>query len=285
MKKMKWMALVIAASMSVMMVGCSGTEESVAAQDQTASDDSSAVEEVVEEATEEEIAEELEQEEARPHLCLTGGEYLFKDYTYITNEYNDEDGSYYDEYVSEDGVQAVYEKGVKEYNFEAPMEDYMLEEAVKLAGDAEVTDATIEQASYETELSYPAYVAKFYSGSNEDTRSWIVYVVDTDCGLYMYGLSSAADYEDDMFYDADDVFPKLMIEENYRGLPVDEAGFEDGADLMDFLGSPIEEACAVVPALELNGEQYSSQEEVAAENAEHSDADRCGHAAPDIYCV
>lgn len=34
-----------------------------------------------------------------------------------------------------DGVQAIYEKGVKDYNTNIAIEDFMLEEATKLAGD------------------------------------------------------------------------------------------------------------------------------------------------------
>lgn len=263
----KLIAMAIIASMCI-LVGCDEDTEPAATevvQEAEASVEAEAPAEAEDELLPDDTGGEefVYEEEMMANLCLTGGEYLFKDYTYITNEYNEVDGSYYDEYVSEDGIQAIYEKGVMDYNTDIAMEDYMLEEAVKLAGDSEVTDATIEQASYETELSYPAYVAKFYSGSNEDTRSWIVYVVDTDCGLFMYGLSCAADYEDDMFYDADDVFPKLTIEENYRGLSVDEAGFEEGTDLMDFLGGSIEDAVAAIPGLEQDGEQYSAKEETA----------------------
>lgn len=268
MKMKKMLAMVLAVSMCAMMIGCSeepapaadaNTEEEVVTEtEEIATDEDVAIEE---ETAEEEAAAE---EEVMSNLCLTGGEYLFKDYTYITNEYN-EDGSYYDEYVSEDGVQAVYEKGVKDYNTDIAVEDYMLEEATKLAGDAGVMNATLEESTYETELSYPAYVAKFYSGSNEDTRSWIVYVVDTDSGLYMYGLSCAADYEEDMFYDADDVFPKLTIEENYRALAVNDIELSDVTDLIDFLGNPIEDALPKISGLVQDGEQYSSKEETSVD--------------------
>lgn len=268
MKKKLLIALAIATSMCVLM-GCSDAAEPAATETEPAQEET-----VAEEATEAEdgllpddtggeefVVDDIEN---LPFLCLTGGEYLFKDYTYITNEYNDADGSYYDEYVSEDGVQAIYEKGVMDYNTNIAMEDYMLEEATKLAGDSGVMNASLEEASYDNELSYPAYIAKFYSGNNEDTRSWIVYVVDTDSGLFMYGLSCAADYEEDMFYDAEDVFPKLTIEENYRSLATDGETV-NVVDLMDYLGSPVEDLCAVVPALEKDGEQYSAQEEVAAD--------------------
>lgn len=296
----KWIALAIAASMCVMMLGCSEDSEPVAEETNVSAEEVTEEAEAVEEAEDELLPDDtggeefVYEEEPMSNLCLTGGEYLFKDYTYITNEYNETDGSYYDEYVSEDGIQAIYEKGVMDYNTNIAMEDYMLEEACKLAGDSSVMNATLEEASYETELSYPAYVAKFYSGSNEDTRSWIVYVVDTDNGLYMYGLSCAADYEDDMFYDADDVFPKLTIEENYRGLAVDEAGFEDGTDLMDFFGSSIDDALSAIPGLEEDGEQYSAKEEVSMDGVSlagpffsvDADGNVCGLTySGTIYCV
>lgn len=262
MKMKKMLAMLMVTSMCVMMAGCSG-------EAQPAATDTNPDAEILEEAEDEELVEdsaeeELEaEEEINTDLCLTGGEYLFKDYTYITNEYNEEDGSYYDEYVSPDGVQAIYEKGVKDYNTDIAVEDYMLEEATKLAANGGVMNATLEESTYETELSYPAYIAKFYSGSNEDTRSWIVYVVDTDCGLYMYGLSCAADYEEDMFYDADDVFPKLTIEENYRALAVDDIEILDTVDLIDFLGNPIDDALPKISGLVEDGEQYSSSEETS----------------------
>ena len=265
----KLIALAIATSMCVMMIGCSGKEEAAAT-------DTSSEAEVSEEAVEVEEAETedgllpddtggedyIPEEEYAASLCLWGGAYLYKDYNIVTNEYG-EDGSYYEEYVSEDGIQAVYEKGVMDYNTDIAMEDYMLEEATKLAGDAGVMNATLEQATYETDLSYPAYVAKFYSGNNEDTRSWIVYVVDTDNGLFMYGLSCAADYEDDMFYDADEVFPRLTISENVRAYDIDETGYEEGADLFDYLLSPVDDLGALIPELEQDGEQYSAKEEKA----------------------
>ena len=271
MKKKNLIALAIAMVICLMMAGCSASEPAAAENDSET--DVTTETEVSEEA--DEFAEiddaELDEDDTGgvefTNLCLTGGEYLFKDYTYITNEYNQEDGSYYDEYVSEDGIQSIYEKGVMDYNTDIAVEDYMLEEATKLAGDSGVMNATLEQSEYETELSYPAYIAKFYSGNNEDTRSWIVYVVDTDNGLFMYGLSCAADYEEDMFYDADDVFPKLMIEENYRGLVSDDADTIDVVDLMDYLGGSVDDASVVIPALEQDGEQYSSKEEVAADGS------------------
>ena len=260
MKMKKWIAFAVATCACAVMMGCSADVEVEQAQ---SAEDTSEVEVLAEEEgllPDDTGGEEfVYEEEELSNLCLTGGEYLFKDYTYITNEYN-EDGSYYDEYVSEDGVQCIYEKGVMDYNTDIAMEDYMLEEATKLAGSG-VMNATLEESTYETELSYPAYIAKFYSGSNEDTRSWIVYVVDTDNGLFMYGLSSAADYEDDMFYDAEDVFPKLTIEENYRGLSVGDEGTVEVIDLMNYLGSSIEDACEAIPGLEQDGEQYSAKEE------------------------
>lgn len=267
MKKKSLIVLAIVTSMCV-LAGCSDAADAAPTAEPAETEevaDMSAEEGLLPDDTggEEFIADEMD----LPNLCLTGGEYLFKDYTCITNEYNEADGTYYDEYISEDGIQAIYEKGVMDYNTDIAMEDYMLEEATKLAGDSGVMNASLEQASYDNGLSYPAYIAKFYSGSNEDTRSWIVYVVDTDNGLFMYGLSCAADYEDDMFYDAEDVFPKLMIEENYRGLVSDDADTVDVVDLLNYLGSSIEEASEVIPALEQDGEQYSSKEEVAADGS------------------
>lgn len=260
MKTKKLIALLITASMCVVMAGCSASIKTTTGTSNSAAETATENQEelVPYETGGEEFTDE---DEISTDLCLTGGEYLYKDYTFETNEYNPDDGSYYDKYISEDGVQAIYEKGVKDYNTDIAIEDYMLEEATKLAGDSGVMNATIKEATFETELSYPDYIAKFYSGNNEDTRSWIVYVVDTDCGLYMYGLSCAAEYEDDMFRDADEVFPHLMIEENYRGLDAGEA--PEVIDLMDFFGKNVEDACAAIAGLEKDGEQYSSKDEKA----------------------
>ena len=43
--------------------------------------------------------------------------------------------------------------------------------------------------------------------------------------------------------------------------PEAEASTEAGTDLMDFMGSPVEEACAAVEGLEKDGDQYSAREE------------------------
>lgn len=43
--------------------------------------------------------------------------------------------------------------------------------------------------------------------------------------------------------------------------PEAEASTEAGTDLMDFMGSPVEEACAEVEGLEKDGDQYSAREE------------------------
>lgn len=260
MKIKKLMAFALAMSMCAMMMGCSEkTEPATAPQQSDEVTEEPPVSVPVEDFTDDTASDV----EALTNPCLMGGEYIFKDYTYITNEYDETDGSYYDEYVSDDGVQAVYEKGVMSYNTDVAIEDAMLEEAVKLAKDAGVSDVSIEEASYSSDLGYPAYVAKFYSGSNEDTRSWIVYIVNTDPGLLMYALSCAADYEDDMLYDAEDVFPKLTVEDNYRGLLSDETGFEEVVDLMSFLGGNVDEACLMIPGLEAEGDCYGAKEEKA----------------------
>lgn len=255
-------ALAISASLCMLLMGCSGNAEPAVVDTNPDAEVSTETQDGL--VPDDTGGEEYIPEETETNLCLMGGEYLFKDYTYVTNTYDESDGSYYDEYLSEDGSESIYEKGVPGYNTDIALEDYMLEEAEKLAGNSGVVNATLEESSYGTDLSGSAYVAKFYSGLDDDMRSWMVYVVDSGKGLLMYGLSCPLDYEDSMVYDAEDVFPKLTIESNYRGY-YDESEFSETIDLMTFLGNPIDDALVQISGLVEDGEQYSAKEEKSSD--------------------
>ncbi|MBO4396354.1 MAG: hypothetical protein J5819_08415 [Eubacterium sp.] len=143
---------------------------------------------------------------------LSGGEYILIGTSLVVDEKND-DGTYFVQNVSDDGMLTVYQQGgISLPDENTPEEEYALNLATGLSETGANDDARIKPSNeYSETMTYPVYVASFTSGSNEDTRQWWVYITFSDSGVYLYGINTPADADPDAGAIADEVFPGLWM--------------------------------------------------------------------------
>ena len=176
-------------------------------------------------ADEVETEEEPEKETAGVNTLVLAGT-MYTDMENLRNDNND-DGTYYYEDLTEDGVTVIT-------NMCAPSlqtEDQDPEEYAKAFITAEVDpDAVIEEVKDDETLSakftYPTYRISWTSGSNEDTRQALGVVVLTDNYTFYHGFSCSIDEYDDnaSFYDGELDLLDLID----SGEPVSDMGSDEG---------------------------------------------------------
>ena len=236
---MRYKAVLSVILASVLTAGalsaCGGAQPVKNAQEQ--------VEELVEEAadeieTETEEALEAEAEEAAYDVCtlyLGGAEDASAGMEMVDDEFND-DGTYRNEYVSDDGMLSIVEVG-KLWTGNEPesLEENAIEMArwTLLRGDTSSEETVELNDAYSEKVTYPVYVVSFMTGSNEDTWSWKAYTVATDtCGL-VYAVGAPADFDEDMIALTEEYFPKLRVIDKDEGLETNEGDYKTDL-LFDF---------------------------------------------------
>lgn len=178
------------------------------------------------------------QTEAR--LYLSGWEEPLADYGCLFAS-SAENGSYYREDLSPDGLLAVYQWGFPQTPGDSRSpEEQALEAAISLAsGEAQEPALRLDE-SYSARLSYPVYLADYITGRNEDTTRWQVYVTMSDSCCYLFGLSAPVDWEEVLDETALAVFPQLTLSDWSAG---DVADWSMGAPAPD--GDRTEEVAAL----------------------------------------
>lgn len=144
---------------------------------------------------------------------MTAGELPFANVQSLQAETN-EDGTYYYEDMAEDGLIKVVNT-VQPRDFSAEdTEAYLLDCALAL-GEADADSLVSFEANeaYTQQMTFPVYVATYTTGSNEDTREWTVFAMDTDLYTYLYGISVSIDSAEEMQDSMQDVFASLHLAE------------------------------------------------------------------------
>ena len=164
---------------------------------------------------EEEGLGDLIPDEADTVPVLMGGALPFTNMDTLQCE-NYEDGTYYYADMTEDG-QIIVVNTVMQSNWvedDQSLEEYFSDCALTL-GDATTYDMlTIEEnEAYSENMSYPVYIVTYTAGENEDTREWVVFVMDTDRYTYIYGFAFCATFsaEDDKEFIYQDIFAGLHL--------------------------------------------------------------------------
>lgn len=158
-------------------------------------------------------ATEEQEEASASSLRLAGGEDLLIGLETVIDEKN-EDGSYFVKSAAQDGMLTVYEQGGIALPDDGTGEgEYALNLATGLSDSGANDDARSKPSNvYSENTTYPVYVVRFTSGSNEDTRQWQVFVTFTDSGVYLYGISTPIDAESNADTLAEQLFPDLRID-------------------------------------------------------------------------
>ncbi|MCR4908625.1 MAG: hypothetical protein K5985_07310 [Lachnospiraceae bacterium] len=219
-------------------------------------------EEAVETENDAEEAEPAGSEEDYDAVCtlyLGGAEDASVGMEMVDDQFND-DGTYRNEYVSDDGMLSICEAGnfLSGDEFE-DLEKAAIEMARRILPEGkESADETAElNEEYSANTSYPVYIVTFTTGSNEDTWSWKAFTLSTDtCGL-VYAIGAPADFDEDMLALADETFPKLRVVDKDEGLETNDVSYM--TDLFDYYGANIEHVATDIPELEYD-DSYKSAE-------------------------
>ena len=143
---------------------------------------------------------------------LMGGALPFTGMENLRTE-NDEDGTYLYEDMTEDG-QTVIVNGSYRSSWlgECPVEEYLQDAALAVAESDTCELLSFEQDENLTaSLSYPAYMAVYRAGENEDLRQWDVLVMETDGYTYFYGISATMDAAEENKEWYQDLFSQLYL--------------------------------------------------------------------------
>lgn len=144
---------------------------------------------------------------------LMGGGLPFTNMENLETE-NYEDGTYYYEDVTEDGltiiVNTVFVKDADTDGKE--LENYLVSCALNL-GDSDLYEvlSASQNADLTANFTYPVYIVEYTTGANEDTRKWTVFAMDTDLYTYLYGFCSTIDAAEDMEEIYQDIFNGLYL--------------------------------------------------------------------------
>ena len=144
---------------------------------------------------------------------LMGGGLPFTNMENLETE-NYEDGTYYYEDITEDGltiiVNTVFVKDADTDGKE--LENYLVGCALNL-GDSDLYEvlSASQNADFTANFTYPVYIVEYTTGANEDTRKWSVFAMDTDLYTYLYGFCSTIDAEEDMEEIYQDIFSGLYL--------------------------------------------------------------------------
>ncbi len=217
----KLLSAFLIAMMAVAITGCGDKEEPAAtetpateapATEAPEAEDTGSAGEAETADTADEAKEESGDGSSFSGIHLTGGEALVEGTESIVDEKED-NGSYYLQNVSSDGMYAVYQQGGLGFpGDDVTEEEYAMNIATGLSDTGANDDAKVKPSNaYSENLTYPVYVVSFTSGGNEDTRQWWVFVAYTDNGAYLYGINTPADADPDAGALADETFPNLRM--------------------------------------------------------------------------
>ncbi|MCR5590523.1 MAG: hypothetical protein K6F73_03255 [Lachnospiraceae bacterium] len=230
MKFRKEISIILASVLiASILSACNGAETSEPAPEPAAE---TATEDTAPEETEVVAEEEVVDEDVADDFCtlyLGGAEDASAGMERTVDELND-DGSYFVEHVSDDGMLSICETGGPWYGEEPESpEDAAIEMAqwILEEGDTSADETAELNDEYSANCSYPVYIVSFTTGSNEDTWSWKAFTLSTDtCGL-VYAIGAPADFDEDMLDLADRYFPKLRVIDKDYGLDTNDGYMTD----------------------------------------------------------
>ncbi len=247
--------------------GCGGSkaEEEIPAQTeeeapaQTAEIPEEEADAIESEAEETEPVESEETYDAVCTLYLGGAEDAASGMEIVDEQLHD-DGTYRNEYVSNDGMLSICEVGKFQSGDEVSDPE---KAAIEMArwilpeGKESADETAVLNEEFSANTSYPVYIVTFTTGSNEDTWSWKAFTLATDtCGL-VYALGAPADFDEDMIALADQVFPKLRVVDKDEGLETNDGSYR--TDLFDYYGANIDHVATDFPELQYD-DSYKSAE-------------------------
>ncbi len=134
--------------------------------------------------------------------------------TTIIETNNDYNGGYFYEDLTEDGLTTIINTGfLSSYaTYSGEVEGYFYEKAAEITGYETQNFSIVEYEDYSAMLTYPAYLATWYTGLNEDTKQWDAVVFNTDTHTYFYAFGTPVDFVDqtqvDMYFN---VWDKMML--------------------------------------------------------------------------
>ena len=154
-----------------------------------------------------------EAEEGGNVPILMGGGLPFTNMVNLKTE-NNEDGTYYYEDITEDGltiiVNTVFASSADAEGKDP--KDYLMDCALNLGDPDSFEVLSVSQDDGLTaKLTYPVYIVEYTTGANEDTRKWTVLAMDTDLYTYLYGFCSTMDAAEDMEEIYQDIFQGLFL--------------------------------------------------------------------------
>ena len=209
MKKKYTAVLASAAALALMLTGCTGEKGGTTSSAGSASSVSSGVTSTADGSSQE--------EEPIQHMnsmvFMNGAN--FPGMTVSRNDH-DENGGYWYEDVTEDGIRIVSRCVPTELKW-MDIGDFkeLNETIVHSAIDAETYDFEVENAANENEFknSFPTYYSMWKSGGNEDTVQHHGVIVTTDNYTYIYELSVHIDSYDDVKDSFKDILMRVQLEE------------------------------------------------------------------------
>lgn len=162
--------------------------------------------------TDPDVSAEQSGESAPEIPVLMGGALPYANMQTLKTE-NYEDGTYWYEDETEDGMLRITNVSLVNTGQLSQTPEEYGEAAAKTLSDSGTYDnlSAYQDETYTGNLSYPVYLVSFTTGTQEDTRKWLVFMVETDNYTYLYGLSQPADTKDDLQDFGDDLFPRLFL--------------------------------------------------------------------------
>lgn len=172
-----------------------------------------------------------------------------------------EDGSYRNEYVSDDGMLSICEAG-RPWTGDEPEdpEEAAVEMArwILLEGDVSSDETAELNEEYSSNCTYPVYIVAFTTGSNEDTWSWKAFTLGTDtCGL-VYAIGAPADYDEEVTALAKEVFPKIRVVDKNEGIETSDVSYM--TDLFDYFEADIDHVASDFPDIQYDDSYKNSED-------------------------
>ncbi len=241
-RKLKVMASVLGISLVFSgLCGC-GSNLPAAAPENTVTEDT---DDIKDDITDEEQSSDTDEEPVINNLALKGP--FYTGLNSLTNQ-NNEDGSYFYEDMTEDGITVITNMCSRNSQSDGQAPDAYAQNFVcaVVDNDAEVTDVKSDDTLCAS-LTYPAYRLHWKTGSNEDSRQAVGVVVLTDNFTFYYGFKcSVDDYEENTdFYESELDSLELLDLSDIEGETADTAN--DGADSKaDNDGNVYDDYCSIV---------------------------------------